>query len=140
MLSRSGLLAAILGRVAAVAISSLLIAAILGSPSARALVPNHPFLYEVSGSQPSTAAGEFDGACGVAVDDHGYIYLADYSKHRIEILDYAPDEGPPPVSSVTRISAVDPLDGPCGLAVDSNGNLYVNNWHRNVVKYTPSSY
>jgi hypothetical protein len=88
---------------------------------------------------------DFEGPCGLAVDGSGNYYASDYYRHAIDVVEARP--GPPfaiptesPFLHLTTIFNIDPLDGPCGLAVDATGKLYVNNYHRNVEKFTPSSF
>lgn len=78
--------------------------------------------------------GEFEDACGVAVDSHGDIYVSDYYHRTIDVY------GPAPAHQyLTQLVDPDP-DGPCNLAVDATGHIYVNHWRRNVVRFTPSEY
>jgi hypothetical protein len=85
----------------------------------------------------------FEGACGVALDSAGDVYVADYYHDVVDVFRPNP-EGV--LGYVTQIAAVDPSDGPCGLAVDNDpaspsfGDVYVNNWRQDVVKYTPSEF
>jgi Divergent InlB B-repeat domain len=118
-----------------------LLAAALAAPSARAAeaLPSHPFLFSLEGEvrEPGhipvpPPEGEFEDACGVAVDSAGDIYISDYYHRVIYVYNSAREY-------MTQIKDPDP-DGPCNLAVDSSGDVYVNNWHRNVVRYAPSSY
>jgi hypothetical protein len=101
--------------------------------------PSHLFMGSVAGfvkeldqDPVPPPDGEFEDACGVAVDSAGDIYVADYYHRRIYVYDAGR-------TYMTQIADPDP-DGPCDLAVDSTGNLYVNHWHRDVVRFAPSSY
>jgi hypothetical protein len=115
-------------------------ALVLGAPRAGAEGPEHPLITTISGKNISLFE-QFKDACGVAVDTKGNVYIADYYQNRILIFD---DKG----VLLTKILNVEPppgegqapLDGPCDLAVDNAGNLYVNNWHRDVIKFTPSAF
>ncbi len=73
--------------------------------------------------------GQYEDACGVALDSTGNIYISDYYKRLIYIYDSGPQY-------LEQLNVEDP-DGPCNLAFDAAGDLYVNNWRRNVVRYTP---
>jgi hypothetical protein len=70
--------------------------------------------------------------CRAAIDGHGYTYTSSYYAHEITISKGG--------EKVTHITNEDPLDGPCDMSVDATGHIYVNNYHRNVVRFTPSSY
>jgi DNA-binding beta-propeller fold protein YncE len=129
------------GALRAVGLALLLGAALL-SPSARAAqgaAPSHAFLFSLQGflKEPGhmpvpPPEGEFEDACGVAVDSFGDTYISDYYHHVIYLYD-------PSHTYMTQIPDPDP-DGPCNLAVDSEGRLFVNHWRRDVVRYTPSEY
>lgn len=102
--------------------------------------PFHPVLDPITGVNIGPKGEQFKGACGVAVDSHGDVYVADYHGNRIVIFNSEAE-------LLTKIEKVDlppsgtnPIDGPCDLAVDSQGHLYVNNWHRNVTKFTPAEF
>jgi sugar lactone lactonase YvrE len=85
--------------------------------------PTHPFLGSFDGA--GTPAGEFDQACGVAVDGEGDLYVADHGNDAIDVFD-------PTGAFLTSIAAV----APCGLAADSEGSVYTIT-AGNVVKYEP---
>lgn len=125
-------------RRAAGAIGLLLLALGLSSaPAWAAEAPTHPFLFSLEGALEGTKPvpppeGEFEDACGAAVDSEGDIYVSDYYHRTIEV--YGPSQ-----DFLTQIADPDP-DGPCNLAVGPAGELYVNHWHRNVVAYTPSQF
>ncbi len=86
--------------------------------------PTHPFLESFDGA--GTPAGEFDKACGIAIDDKGDVYVADHGNDAIDVFD-------PTGAFLTSIAAATP----CGLAVDSHGSVYVVT-AGNVVRYQPS--
>ncbi|MET0557264.1 MAG: hypothetical protein ABW065_01140 [Solirubrobacterales bacterium] len=82
-------------------------------------------------------------ACGVAVSATGRVFVSNYYQHAVYIF------APGPSGTYDYLAKVDvpepplapsgkPFGGPCDLALDSAGNLYVNNWHTNVVRFTPS--
>ncbi len=94
------------------------------SASARAEVPNHPFIKAlISGLQPEPKPlrPKLETPCGVAVDPaSGATYVSDYLRHSImgaSLPEFFPD------------------NGPCALASDGT-NLYVNYWHGAVVNVT----
>jgi hypothetical protein len=87
--------------------------------------PTHPFLESFDGA--GTPAGEFDKACGVAVDDKGDVYVADHGNDAIDVFD-------PTGAYLTSIAVATP----CGLAVDSQGSVYVVTAGGNIVRYKPN--
>jgi DNA-binding beta-propeller fold protein YncE len=109
-------------------------------PELGAAASKHPFLGAITGENIRKTE-QLKGACGVAVDSVGDIYVADYYQNRVVVF----DPNHVFLTELTGIHPLDsqgvgPLDGPCDLAVDSAGNLYVNNYHRDVVKITPAEY
>jgi hypothetical protein len=140
--SSPGLRPGALRALAGAALPLLLVAAALLAPCAEAALtapPSHSFLFELRGfiKEPGhipmpPPEGEFEDACGVAVDSAGDIYLADYYHHVIDVYNAGREY-------LTQIADPDP-DGPCNLAVDAAGSLYVNHWHRDVVRYIPSEF
>jgi hypothetical protein len=76
-------------------------------------------------------AGGFSGACGLAVDPGGEIYVADYYHHVVDI--YSPGH-----RYMSQLK-LPPTNGPCGLAVDSARDLYVDIYHEAVERYAPGS-
>lgn len=118
-------------------------AAALAAPPASGAAVNHQLLGTITGEKIGPFE-QFKGACGVAVDSAGDIYVADYYQNRVVV--FVEEEGQ--VEYATQILHVNPLDaggvapinGPCDLAVDSAGNLYVNSYHDQVVRFTPSAY
>jgi DNA-binding beta-propeller fold protein YncE len=100
----------------------------------------HPFLGALTGESIALHE-EFRGACGVAVDAAGDVYVADYFHDRVLVF----NEEREFLTQITGLNPLDsggvaPIDGPCDLAVDSNGYLYVNNYHRDVVRLKPATY
>jgi DNA-binding beta-propeller fold protein YncE len=129
--------AAILEAALCLALSLLGLAA---SPGLSVAATNHPLLGTISGERIGPLE-QFKGACGVAVDSHGDVYVADYYHDRIDVfnpqeefLTTIPQVSPPGAGGAA------PTDGPCDLAVDSSGRLYVNEYHRDVVRFAPASF
>jgi DNA-binding beta-propeller fold protein YncE len=100
--------------------------------------------HQLVGTITGERIGKFEqikGACGVAVDSDKNVYVADYYQNRVVVF----NEEWKLLTKITGINPFDadgvaPIDGPCDLAVDSAGNLYVNNYHREVVRYTPAQF
>jgi hypothetical protein len=121
-------------------LTSVFTLAVIGGPAeSLAAGATHPFLFELRGfvSEPGHVVvpppeGEFEDACGVAVDTSGDVYISDYYHRTIDVYTHSHEY-------LTQIADPDP-DGPCNLAVDAEGNLYVNHWRRNVVRYAPSHF
>jgi DNA-binding beta-propeller fold protein YncE len=112
-----------------------------GASSAGAVaVPDHQVLGSITGEKIAEEE-QFKDACGVAVDANGYIYVADYYQNRVVVFNNKEEY----VTQIRRVNPLDaggvaPIDGPCDLAVDSTGHLYVNDYHRDVVRFTPAQY
>jgi DNA-binding beta-propeller fold protein YncE len=116
---------------------AVLLALAACAPPTAAEGPNHPLLDAITVGPPT--AEQLKDACGVAVDSKGQVYVSSYYHHAIYIF----SKQHAYVAQIANVDPLDgpikePLDGPCDLAVDSADNLYVNNWHRDVVKFTPS--
>ena len=115
--------------------------ALTGASSASAAEgPDHQLIGSITGERIGKGE-QFKGACGVTVDSQGDVYVADYYQDRVVVFNpewkYLTQ-----INSIAPLDAggVAPLDGPCDLAVDSAGSLYVNDYHRDVVRFTPTSY
>lgn len=78
--------------------------------------------------------GEFEDACGVAVDPQGDVYVSDYYHRRVDVY------GPAPAHTYLTQLADPAPDGPCNLAIDAAGRIYINHWRGDVVRFTPSEY
>lgn len=105
----------------------LAMAAIL--PRAASAAPTHPFLEAASLDGADTPSGEFENACGVAVDSKGDVYVANSANGAIDVF------GP---GGEYLTSIADP-NAPCGLAVDTKGNVYVvDTAAGNVVMFAPT--
>lgn len=119
----------------------LLALGLTGAPAAGAAeVPDHPLRGSITGEKIGKGE-QFKDACGVALDSAGDIYVADYYQNRVVVFNKKQEY----LTQITRVSPLDaggvaPLDGPCDLAVDSTGHLYVNDYHRDVVRFTPATY
>ncbi len=107
---------------------------------AGAAEPIHPFRGAITGEKIGPFE-QFKGACGVAVDSAGNIYVADYYGNRVAVFNAKHEY----LTQITGINPLDsggvaPIDGPCDLALDPAGNLYVNDYHRDVVRFTPAEF
>ena len=112
-----------------------------GAPAAGAAeIPDHPIRGSITGEKIGKGE-QFKDACGVALDSAGDIYVADYYQNRIVVFSKK-QEYLTQIDSVNPLDArgVAPLDGPCDLAVDSSGRVYVNDYHRDVIRFTPAQY
>jgi hypothetical protein len=101
------------------ALSTLVLALAL-SASAKAEIPNHPFIGAlISGlePEPKPLRPRLEKPCGVTVTPEGAIYVSDYARQSV---------------IGTSLTELFPENGPCGLAYDGN-NLYVNEFHGVVV-------
>lgn len=110
------------------------------SSAGAAEVPDHPLIGSITGEKVGENE-QFKDACGVAVDSAGEIYVADYYQNRIIVLNKK-EEYLTQIDNINPITdgGAAPIDGPCDLAVDSAGHLYVNDYHRDVVRFTPSEF
>ena len=97
-----------------------LVLALALSASAKAEIPNHPFIGAlISGlePEPKPLRPRLEKPCGVTVTPEGAIYVSDYARQSV---------------IGTSLTELFPENGPCGLAYDGN-NLYVNEFHGTVV-------
>ncbi|HWO16448.1 MAG TPA: NHL repeat-containing protein [Solirubrobacterales bacterium] len=68
------------------------------------------------------------------MDSDGRFYVADHYHDVVDVFNFT-------TAYITQLAEASPnTAGPCHLAVDSGGDLYVNNYHRGVLRYTPSVY
>lgn len=117
------------------------VALVFTAPPAGAVeVPNHPLVGAITGERIAEFE-QFKGACGVAVDSKGDVYVADYYQNRVVVFNKKWEY----LTQITAINPIEaggaaPIDGPCDLVVDSTGQLYVNDYHRDVLRFTPSEY
>jgi hypothetical protein len=117
-----------------------MVAAALAPGATAAEIPDHPIRGSITGEKIGKGE-QFKDACGVAVDSAGDIYVADYYQNRVVVFNKRHDY----LTQIDNVNPLDaggvaPLDGPCDLAVDSTGHLYVNDYHRDVVRFTPATY
>lgn len=131
-------MSAVRPRALAVAAAGLA-ALVLAAAAQGAPAPSHEFLFALEGGlkEPGHMVvpppeGEFEDACGVAVDPAGDLYVSDYYHHTIDVYSHFREY-------LTQIRDPDP-DGPCNLAVDAAGDVYVNNWRRDVIRFAPSEF
>jgi hypothetical protein len=128
----------ILSRKGVLALASIcLLGFALPAAAPCAPAPSHTFLFSLEGGVVNRVPtpppeGEFEDACGVAIDSAGDLYVSDYYHHTVDVFG-------PGRAYLTQIADPDP-DGPCNLAVDGAGDVYVNNWRRDVVRYAPSEF
>jgi DNA-binding beta-propeller fold protein YncE len=117
------------------------VALALAAPGAGAAeAPDHPMLGAITGERIGPLE-QFKDACGVALDGHGDVYVADYYGNRVVV--FSPGWG-----YLTQIDGIEPpdaagvrpVDGPCALAVDPAGNLYVASYHGELRRYQPTVY
>jgi hypothetical protein len=98
---------------------------------ALAGAPNHPRLPALDLDGASTPSGEFDHACGTAVDSQGDVYVASAGESKIDVFD----------SAHTYLASIPDGNEPCGLAVDTRGDVFVlEKATGNVVRYVPGAY
>jgi DNA-binding beta-propeller fold protein YncE len=107
----------------------------IAAPAVQAAPEDPLFIFNPSQPPPGPPLPypPFEGPCGLAVDSTGNFYVADHYHDQVDVFKSSTEY-------ITRLNKADPLDGPCGLALGSGGALYVNNFHRNVEKFTPSSF
>jgi hypothetical protein len=88
--------------------------------------------------------GQIEGPCGLALAPAGDVYLSDYYHRVIDV--FAPPPSPLPLTYLSQIVlpgrnpvfGSSTLDAVCGLAFDAEANLYANEFHRGVLRLTPS--
>jgi DNA-binding beta-propeller fold protein YncE len=82
--------------------------------------------------------GEIEGACGLAIDLSGKLYVSDYY-HGL-IYTYNPPGHFPSERYAYNASTSAGLEpeGPCQIAISLSGALYVNIWHQSVLRLQPS--
>ncbi len=83
--------------------------------------------------------GEVEGACGLAVDSGGNIYVSDYYHRTVDVFSSLGDyESQIALAGTNSIFGTNRLDAVCGLALDSGGLLYGNELHQGVLRLQPS--
>ena len=85
---------------------------------------------------PGREAGQLDQPRGIAVDQHGNLYVADTGNHRVQV--FGPDG-----TLIRAFGSFGSGDGqfnePRGVAVDAQGNVYVaDTWNARIVKFDPN--
>jgi DNA-binding beta-propeller fold protein YncE len=120
---------------------ALLALGLTGAPVAGAAeIPDHQLRGSITGEKIGVGE-QFKDACGVALDSAGDIYVADYYQNRVVVFNKKQEY----LTQIREVNPLDaggvaPIDGPCDLAVDSTGHVYVNDYHRDVVRFTPAIY
>jgi hypothetical protein len=121
--------------------AALVLGGATGAPGASAAeISDHLIRGSITGERIGPFE-QFKDACGVALDPAGDIYIADYYQNRVVVFNKKQEY----LTQITKVDPLDsggvaPLDGPCDLAVDSSGHLYVNDYHRDVIRFTPGQY
>lgn len=87
-----------------------------------------PYEFTAGPGAGTSEIGGFSELLGVAVDNAGNIYTADYAGF---VRIYAPSG-----ELITQFEAATAAN----IAVDSKGAVYVNRWHGTVLKYVPSEF
>lgn len=110
----------------------VLIALAVGLPGGSSnSTATHPFLGGRSFAGAGTPAGKIDGACGIAIDSEGDLYVSSPGTSAIDIFD--------PVHRY--LGSIPDAKAPCGLGVDSRGDVYaLEAATGEVVKYVPAAY
>eukprot|EP01113_Clastostelium_recurvatum_P041245 TRINITY_DN6521_c0_g1_i1.p1 TRINITY_DN6521_c0_g1~~TRINITY_DN6521_c0_g1_i1.p1 ORF type:complete len:645 (+),score=120.01 TRINITY_DN6521_c0_g1_i1:59-1936(+) len=85
---------------------------------------------EEGGSQEA----QFHQPCGVAVNSHGHIIVADSDNHRIQVFDSLERGCQYLFRFGNRGTRDGEFNGPCAVAVDSYDNMYVCDLHNNRVQ------
>ncbi len=85
---------------------------------AQAPAATHPFV---------GAIGQASGACGVAVDEAGSIYISDYNEHVVAVFGKSG-------GLQFLIPSTKAQNAPCDLAIDSANRVYGNYLHQGVVE------
>ena len=99
----------------------------LGSSPALAAEEEHPYI----ASHSIIGLGKpFAGACGVATDSYGDVYVTNYFEQLIFVYS--------PAGKKLAEFKVNFANGSCSLAVDSAGAVYVEEYNGQVAKYKPS--
>ncbi|MDP2856993.1 MAG: 6-bladed beta-propeller [Bacillota bacterium] len=71
---------------------------------------------------PGNGPGQFDKPRGLAVDDSGFVFVADSANRRVQKL----------TADTQYVTKVD-IPTPLGLALDASGRVYVASWGSNMI-------
>ncbi len=83
--------------------------------------PLGPIQFVTKWGSPGNGNGQFNGPSGVAVDNNGYVYVADSMNNRVQKFDSDGNH----IKSWGSGGGDGQFDGPNGVAVDNNGYVYV---------------
>jgi DNA-binding beta-propeller fold protein YncE len=87
------------------------------------------------GGGAGNGPGEFNSPTGVAVDESGNVYVADFGNDRIQIFD---GDGEFSAAFDADVAGDGQLDGPVDVAVDELGNIFVADFiNDRVLKFSP---
>lgn len=108
--------------------------------SQASAAPIHTPLPEFDLVGAATPAGEFNKACGTAVDSEGDLYVANAGNPSNSAINAFKPTGDPE-EPWEYLTSIENASKPCGLAVDSNGTLYVSeSATENVIRCVPGVY
>jgi sugar lactone lactonase YvrE len=127
-------------RIFAAALAAAALGALGLAPATRGAASDPLFVFTPGAGTLPPPVGYFEGACGLAVDPSGRLYVADYYHDSIDVYSGGANHAAAPTDGAVgyegHLGGIDPHDGPCGLALDPGGRLYANDYHRAVLGYT----